>query len=96
MKVLQRFSENEKDYFLYQSRLNAVLKENTYISELKEAMKEKEQAVKEKKQAMKAEKRAVKEKEQAVKAQKQTQEKLKDLLQLLKKKGIDPDKELVH
>ncbi|MCP4702762.1 MAG: hypothetical protein GY862_38765, partial [Gammaproteobacteria bacterium] len=34
MKVLQRFSENEKDYFLYQSRLNAVLKENTYISEL--------------------------------------------------------------
>ncbi|MCP4697646.1 MAG: Rpn family recombination-promoting nuclease/putative transposase [Gammaproteobacteria bacterium] len=89
MKVLQRFSENQKDYFLYQSRLDAILKENTYISELEEAMKKKEQAEK-------AEKQAVKEKEQAVKEKKEVQDRLQDVLQLLKKKGIDPDKELVH
>jgi hypothetical protein len=42
MNVLHRFSENETNYLLYQSRLDAVLKENTYIHELEEARKEKE------------------------------------------------------
>lgn len=73
MKVLHRFSENETDYILYQSRMDAVLKENTYLSDLEDALKAKEHAVIEKEQV---------------------QERLNDLLLLLKKKGIDPDKEL--
>jgi len=44
MDVLRRFSENESDYLLYQSRLDAVLKEKTYLHEREEARKEKEQA----------------------------------------------------
>jgi predicted type IV restriction endonuclease len=43
MNVLHRFSENETNYLLYQSRLDAVLKENTYLHELEEARKGMEQ-----------------------------------------------------
>jgi len=50
MNVLHRFSENETNYLLYQSRLDAVLKENTYLHELEEARKGMEQATKEKEQ----------------------------------------------
>jgi DNA-binding protein H-NS len=81
MKVLHRFSENEKDYLLYQSRMDAVLKENTYFSALEEAQAEKEQALKEK--------------EQAIKEQEQAQKRINELLLLLQKKGIDPEKELM-
>ncbi len=66
MKVLQRFSENETDYLLYQSRLDAVLKENTYITALEQALKVKEQALKEKEMAVKdKEQQVAKVKEQA-------------------------------
>jgi len=91
MNVLHRFSENETDYLLYQSRIEAVLKENTYLYELERLKTEKQQAVTEKQQA-------VTEKQQAIiKAQKekeQDQEKINNLLLLLKEKGIEPDKEL--
>ena len=110
MKVLHRFSENEKDYLLYQSRMDAVLKENTYFSALEEAQAEKEQALKEKEQVAKEKEQAVKEqeqqvaklkeqaakeKEQAAKEQEQAQKRINDLLLLLEKKGIEPDKELM-
>jgi vacuolar-type H+-ATPase subunit I/STV1 len=95
MKVLHRFSENEKDYLLYQSRMDAVLKENTYFSALEEAQAEKEQALKEKEQALKEKEQVAKEKEQAVKEQQQAQKRINDLLLLLEKKGIEPDKELM-
>ena len=77
MNVLRRFSENKADSLLYQSRLDAVFKENTYIHELEEAKKGMEQAIKEKEQEKK-------EKEEA-------QEKLNNLLLSLKEKGIDID-----
>ncbi|MCP4112424.1 MAG: hypothetical protein GY749_44015, partial [Desulfobacteraceae bacterium] len=84
MKVLDRFSENERDYFLYQSRLEAILKENTYLSDIEEALRGKEQAQKEKEQAVKqARKKAEAEREKALKMA----EKLRAL-------GIDPDKAL--
>ncbi len=51
MNVLHRFSEKETDYLLYQSRLDAVFKENTYLHDLEEAKKGMEQAIKEKEQA---------------------------------------------
>jgi len=81
MNVLQRFSENEADYLRYQSCLEAVFKENTYLHELEKARKEKEQAVKEMEQEKK-------EKEQAKKGMKQAQEKLNNLQLLLKEKEI--------
>jgi len=85
MKVLHRFSENETDYLLYQSRLDAVLKENTYITALEQALKEKEQAVKEKEQQVaKVKEQALKEKEQAVKEKEQQVAKVKE--QALKEK----------
>ncbi len=71
MKVLHRFSENETNYLLYQSRLDAILKENTYVTALEEAIKAKEQAIKVQQQAVKAQEKTAKEKEQAIKAQKQ-------------------------
>jgi predicted transposase/invertase (TIGR01784 family) len=86
MKVLHQFSENEKDYLLYQSRMDAVLKENTYISDLEEARQQVERAMTEKA-------RAVTEKERAVTEKEQLQAKFNDLLSLLKKKGIELDKE---
>jgi vacuolar-type H+-ATPase subunit H len=102
MKVMQRFSENESDYLLYQSRLDAALKENTYISALEDAMREKEQAVREKKQAAREKEQAVKEMEQAVKEMEQSaremeqfQKKFNDLLKFLENKGIVPDKDLM-
>jgi len=103
MKVLHSFSENETDYLLYQSRLDAVLKENTYISALEDALKEKEQAVKEKEQqvakakeqAAKEKEQAAKEKEQAAKEKEQVEKRLNDLMLLLEKKGIDLDNELM-
>jgi len=77
MDVLHRFSENQANYLLYQSRLDAVLKENTYLHELEEAKKGMEEA----KKGMEQER---KEKEQA-------QERLNKLLLSLKEKGIDMD-----
>jgi len=43
MEVLNRFSENQDDYLLYQSRLDAILKENTYVNEIARVKREKEQ-----------------------------------------------------
>ncbi len=77
MAVLRRFSKNEKDYLLYQSRLDAVLTYNIRIGELEDARKEKELAQKEK--------------ELALERERQAQEKVKNLLLLSKKKGIDPE-----
>jgi len=90
MKVLRKFSESETDYLLYQSRLDAVLTYNTWLRDLEDARQEKERAQKEKEQAQK-------EKEQAQKEKEWAEEKLRDLLLLLKKKGIDPtDIERLH
>jgi len=43
MEVLNRFSENQDDYLLYQSRLDAILKENTYVNEIARVKRENEQ-----------------------------------------------------
>jgi len=78
---LHRFSENETDYLRYQSCLEAVLKENTYIHELEKAKKEKEQAIKGMEQATKGMEQEKREKEQV-------QEKLNNLLLSLKEKEM--------
>jgi len=73
MKVMHRFSENERDYLLYQSRRDAILTQNTWLRDIEEAERERDQAVREKEAAVKAAVKAaveaaVKEKEAAVEA----------------------------
>jgi predicted transposase/invertase (TIGR01784 family) len=92
MNVLHRFSENQANYLLYQSRLEAVLKENTYLYELEVAKKGLEEARKEKEQERQKKEVAVKEKEQERQEKELAQEKLNKLLLSLKEKGIELDR----
>ena len=82
MEVLNRFSENQDDYLLYQSRLDAILKENTLVSEMARVKRENEQVKREREQARKKE-------EQARKREEQVQAKLDSLLLHLKERGMD-------
>jgi predicted transposase/invertase (TIGR01784 family) len=104
MNVLHRFSENEANYLRYQSRLEAILVQNTILQEKEQERQEKEQALQlaerekqEKEQALQLVAREKQEKEQALKLaeqeKKQLQEKLNQLQLLLKEKGIGPDNE---
>ncbi|EDN65261.1 hypothetical protein BGP_6156 [Beggiatoa sp. PS] len=85
MNVLHRFSENEANYLRYQSRLEAILVQNTILHEAEQQRQEKEQALK----------LAAQEKEQALKLAEQEKEKLQEQLNhlqlLLKEKGVGPD-----
>lgn len=75
MEVLNRFSENQENYLLYQSRLDAILLQNTLNSEMAKVKREREQARKEK--------------EQERKEKEQVQAKLDSLLLQLKERGMD-------
>jgi len=77
MGIIKDFSENQKNYLRYQSRLEAEFVRNTLYAELEKAHKEKEAALKKAEQFLN-------EKELA-------REKADRLLLLLKKAGIDPD-----
>ncbi|QTA82811.1 Uncharacterized protein dnl_51950 [Desulfonema limicola] len=51
MQVLKDFSENQRNYLLYQSRREAIIKENTIIKRYEEKAEELKKALKEKKKA---------------------------------------------
>jgi predicted transposase/invertase (TIGR01784 family) len=53
MEVLNRFSENQENYLLYQSRLDAILLQNTLVSEMAKVKREREQAIKREEQGKK-------------------------------------------
>ncbi|QTA82813.1 Uncharacterized protein dnl_51970 [Desulfonema limicola] len=99
MQVLKDFSENQRNYLLYQSRREAIIKENTIIKryeekaeELKKALKEKKKAFKDREDAFKEKEKAFKDRENALKEKKKADEKIKSLMMLLKEKGIEiPD-----
>ena len=76
MAVLERFSEKEANYHLYQARQNAIREEQARQQLLEEALRDKEEA-------LRREKEAVRDKEEE-------KAKNKRLMELLKKKGIDP------
>jgi hypothetical protein len=97
MKVMKNFAENEQDHMLYLSRLDASLKENTYISELEraraeaqEALREKALAINEKALAVSEKETAMKEKALALREKEETDQRMKALLTLMEKHGIDP------
>ena len=76
MAVLERFSEKEANYHLYQARQNAIREEQTRQQLLKDALRDKEEAVRDK--------------EEAVRDKEEEKAKNKRLMELLKKEGIDP------
>ncbi len=83
MAVLERFSEKEANYHLYQARQNAIREEQTRQQLLEEALRDKEEAVRDKEEA-------VRDKEEAVRDKEEEKAKNKRLMELLKKEGIDP------
>lgn len=76
MSVLQHFSENQREYLLYQKRLDAERVERTWKRELTRLTNEVVQERQEKEQAQREKEQAQREKEH--------------LLDLLKQAGIDP------
>ncbi len=77
MAVLERFSEKERDYHLYQARQNAIREEQTRQKLLEETLRDKEEAMRRK--------------EGAVRDKEEAEAKEKRLREILKKTGIDPD-----
>ena len=66
MAVLERFSEKEADYHLYQARQNAIREEKTRQKLLEEALRREEEAVQDKEEALRREEEAVQDKEEAL------------------------------
>jgi len=95
MSVLTEFSENETNYLLYQSRLDAQFEIDTWKSAIERERQEKEKERQEKELALLKAAKEHQEKELALlKVEKENQEKNR-LLKLLKQAGIDPDQELL-
>ncbi len=84
MAVLERFSEKEADYHLYQDRQNAIREEQTRQQLLEEALQDKEEALRDKQEALRRE-------EEERKLKEEVQNDRNRLRELLKKAGIDPD-----
>ena len=84
MAVLERFSEKEANYHLYQARQNALREEKTRQKLLEEALRREEETLRDKEEALRREEETLRreEKERAEK---------KRLMGILKKAGIDPD-----
>ncbi|QTA82815.1 Uncharacterized protein dnl_51990 [Desulfonema limicola] len=92
MQVLKDFSENQRNYLLYQSRREAIIKENTIIKryeekaeELKKALKEKKKAFKDREDAFKEKEKAFKDREDAFKEKKKAFKEKEDVLKEKKK-----------
>ena len=91
MAVLERFSEKERDYHLYQARQNAIREEQTRQQLLEEALRDKEEALRDKQEALRDKEEAVQDKEEALRREEEAEAKEKHLREILKKAGIDPD-----
>ncbi len=95
MGIIKDFSENQKNYLRYQSRLEAESVRNTILAEMEKARKEKETALKQAEQFLKEKELALKQAEQSEKEKELARKKADRLLLLLKNAGIDPD-QAVH
>jgi predicted transposase/invertase (TIGR01784 family) len=90
MQVLQHFSENEREYLLYQSRLEAELVEKTWKAEITRVTEEAAQAKQQAELATQRAEQERREKEQAQRREEQERKEKERLLELLKQAGIDP------
>ena len=84
MAVLERFSEKEADYHLYQARQNAIREEKTRQKLLEDALLREEEALRDKEEALR-------DKEEALLREEETVVREQRLREKLKKAGIDPD-----
>ncbi|MGD9731211.1 MAG: hypothetical protein AB7U45_03440 [Desulfamplus sp.] len=98
METLKDFSENQKNYLLYQSRLDAQYERNTWENMMRESeIQLKEQKIKLKEQEVKLKEQEIKlaierqEKEKALKIQEKERLEKERYLKILKEKGIDID-----
>ncbi len=91
MAVLERFSEKERDYHLYQARQNAIREEQTRQKLLEEALRDKEEALRDKEEALRDKEEALRREEEERKLRETAQNDRNRLQELLKKAGIDPD-----
>ena len=91
MAVLERFSEKEANYHLYQARQNAIREEKTRQKLLEEALRGKEEALRGKEEALRGKEEALRREEEALRREEEAEAKEKRLREILKKAGIDPD-----
>ena len=98
MKTLQRFSDKQRDYDLYQRRMNALRAERTWMSDLAEAKQAKEQAQQDAEQAQQNAEQAQQNAERAQQAAEQERQAKEEALienkrlrKTLRKAGLDPD-----
>ena len=91
MAVLERFSEKEANYHLYQARQNAIREEQTRQQLLEDALQDKEDALQDKEEALRDKQEALRREEEERKLKEEVQNDRNRLRELLKKAGIDPD-----
>ncbi|MEE4355731.1 MAG: Rpn family recombination-promoting nuclease/putative transposase [Desulfococcaceae bacterium] len=94
MNILQGFSENQKDYLLYQSSLEAMYERNTWVRDAEESRKREKQAEKKAALEEKRRKQAEKEKRQAEKEKKQVEKEKKQVEK--EKKQVEKEKKLLE
>lgn len=98
IRMLQHFSENEREYLLYQKRLDSMRVEATWLGEIErtkiraeKAEKDAKKARKDAENAKKNEGKAIKDAAEAKKREEQERCEKERLLELLKQAGIDPN-----
>lgn len=91
IRMLQHFSENEREYLLYQKRLDSMRVEATWLGEIERTKIRAEKAEKDAKKARKDAENAKKNEGKAIKREEQERREKERLLQLLKQAGIDPN-----
>jgi len=91
MSVLQRFSEKDRDYHLYQARQNWLREEKSRQELLEEALQKQEEALQKQEEERKLKEEEQKLKEEALQKQEEAQTEAERLRALLVKAGINPD-----
>ena len=91
MAVLERFSEKEANYHLYQARQNALREEKTRQKLLEEALRREEEALRREEEALRDKEEALRREEETLRREEKERAEKKRLMGILKKAGIDPD-----
>ena len=91
IRMLQHFSENERNYLLYQKRLDSTRVEATWLAEIERTRIRAEKAEKNAEKAKKYEEKAKIEAEEAKMQAEEARKREERLLNILKRAGIDPN-----
>ena len=91
MAVLERFSEKEANYHLYQARQNALREEKTRQKLLEEALRREEEALRREEETLRDKEEALRREEETLRREEKERAEKERLMGILKKAGIDPD-----